>query len=46
MLVIAGVLEGFLSPSALPVWVKFVTALLLFTMLLVWLWSTPSRYSA
>jgi hypothetical protein len=25
------------------VWLKFVTAFLLFTLLLLWLWSTPSR---
>ena len=43
MLAIAGVLEGFLSPSSAPVWLKFVTAFLLFTLLLLWLWSTPSR---
>jgi uncharacterized membrane protein SpoIIM required for sporulation len=43
MLVIAGVLEGFLSPSSAPVWLKFGTALLLFTLLLLWLWSTPNR---
>jgi uncharacterized membrane protein SpoIIM required for sporulation len=46
MLAIAGVLEGFLSPSAAPVWLKFVTASLLFTLLLLWLWSVPSKRSA
>jgi uncharacterized membrane protein SpoIIM required for sporulation len=46
MLVIAGILEGFLSPSAAPVWLKFVTALLLFTLLLLWLWSTPRPLSS
>jgi uncharacterized membrane protein SpoIIM required for sporulation len=40
MLAIAGMLEGFLSPSSAPVWLKFVTAFLLFTLLLLWLWST------
>ena len=28
LLVIAGVIEGFLSPSALPAWVKFGTGIL------------------
>jgi uncharacterized membrane protein SpoIIM required for sporulation len=46
MLAIAGVLEGFLSPSSAPVWLKFVTAFLLFTLLLLWLWSTPGPRSA
>ncbi len=43
MLAVAGMLEGFLSPSSAPVWLKFVTALLLFTLLLLWLWSAPDR---
>ena len=43
MLIVAGILEGFLSPSAAPVWLKFVTAFLLFTLLVLWLWSTPSQ---
>jgi uncharacterized membrane protein SpoIIM required for sporulation len=46
MLAIAGVLEGFLSPSSAPVWLKFVTAFLLFTLLLLWLWSAPGRHVA
>jgi len=37
MLVIAGSLEGFFSPSAAPVWLKFTVGGLLFTLLLVWL---------
>jgi uncharacterized membrane protein SpoIIM required for sporulation len=37
MLLVAGTLEGFLSPSAAPVWLKFLTALLLFSLLLLWL---------
>jgi uncharacterized membrane protein SpoIIM required for sporulation len=41
MLVIAGTLEGFLSPSSAPVWLKFVTAALLFTLLVLW-WSSGS----
>jgi uncharacterized membrane protein SpoIIM required for sporulation len=44
MLVIAGLLEGFLSPSSAPVALKFATALLLFTLLLLWLGSAaPER---
>jgi hypothetical protein len=46
MLAVAGVLEGFLSPSAAPVWLKFVTAFLLFSLLLIWLCLTPSTESA
>jgi uncharacterized membrane protein SpoIIM required for sporulation len=41
VLAIAGMLEGFFSPSAAPVWLKFATALLLFTLLVLWLWSRP-----
>jgi uncharacterized membrane protein SpoIIM required for sporulation len=37
LLVIAGSLEGFFSPSAAPVWLKFTVGGLLFTLLLVWL---------
>jgi len=37
LLVIAGVLEGFFSPSHAPVWLKFTVGGLLFTLLLVWL---------
>jgi uncharacterized membrane protein SpoIIM required for sporulation len=37
LLVIAGTLEGFFSPSAAPVWLKFTVGGLLFTLLLVWL---------
>jgi uncharacterized membrane protein SpoIIM required for sporulation len=43
MLIVAGILEGFLSPSAAPVWLKFVTALLLFTLLVLWLCSTSGN---
>ena len=46
MLAIAGMLEGFLSPSAAPVWLKFVVALLLFTLLVLWLWSSPGTVSS
>lgn len=37
LLVIAGVLEGFFSPSNAPVWLKFTTGGLLFTLLITWL---------
>jgi uncharacterized membrane protein SpoIIM required for sporulation len=37
LLVIAGTLEGFFSPSRAPVWLKFTVGGLLFTLLLVWL---------
>jgi uncharacterized membrane protein SpoIIM required for sporulation len=46
LLVIAGSLEGFLSPSGAPVAVKFLTGAVLFLGLLVWLTSQgdlPSR---
>jgi len=37
MLVIAGCLEGFFSPSQAPVWLKFTVGGLLFTLLNLWL---------
>jgi hypothetical protein len=37
MLVIAGLIEGFLSPTNLPVWLKFLLAASLFTLLVVYL---------
>ncbi len=37
LLVIAGCLEGFFSPSAAPVWLKFTVGGCLFTLLLAWL---------
>ncbi|MGA8670541.1 MAG: stage II sporulation protein M [Terracidiphilus sp.] len=37
MLLIAGTLEGFFSPSHAPVWLKFTVGGLLFTLLLLWL---------
>ena len=37
MLVVAGCLEGFFSPSHAPVWLKFTVGALLFTLLLTWL---------
>jgi uncharacterized membrane protein SpoIIM required for sporulation len=37
LLVIAGILEGFFSPSHAPVWLKFTVGALLFTLLNLWL---------
>ena len=37
LLVIAGCLEGFFSPSAAPVWLKFTVGGVLFTLLNLWL---------
>jgi uncharacterized membrane protein SpoIIM required for sporulation len=37
MLIVAGSLEGFFSPSHAPVWLKFTVGALLFTLLLTWL---------
>jgi hypothetical protein len=37
LLVIAGLLEGFFSPSHAPVWFKFTVGGLLFAMLNLWL---------
>jgi uncharacterized membrane protein SpoIIM required for sporulation len=37
MLVIAGTLEGFFSPSHAPIWLKFTVGGLLFTLLVLWL---------
>ena len=37
MLVVAGCLEGFFSPSYAPVWLKFTVGGMLFTLLLLWL---------
>ena len=37
LLVIAGTLEGFFSPSSAPVWLKFTVGGILFTLLLLWL---------
>jgi uncharacterized membrane protein SpoIIM required for sporulation len=43
MLVVAGVLEGFFSPSAAPVALKFLVSGALFTMLALWLFSGMGR---
>ncbi|MGB7547770.1 MAG: stage II sporulation protein M [Terracidiphilus sp.] len=48
LLVIAGILEGFFSPSNAPVWLKFTVGGLLFTLLLMWLFRPvqPAAYTA
>src|SRR6201998_1239211 len=45
MLVVAGCLEGFFSPSHAPVWLKFTVGGLLFTLLLTWLFR-PGKAAA
>jgi uncharacterized membrane protein SpoIIM required for sporulation len=37
MLVVAGCLEGFFSPSHVPIWLKFTVGAMLFTLLNLWL---------
>jgi uncharacterized membrane protein SpoIIM required for sporulation len=37
LLVIAGILEGFFSPTSAPVWLKFTVGAMLFTLLNLWL---------
>ncbi|MEZ5305929.1 MAG: stage II sporulation protein M [Pyrinomonadaceae bacterium] len=37
VLVVAGIIEGFLSPSSLPPWIKFTTGFVTFTALIVYL---------
>lgn len=47
LLVIAGILEGFFSPSTtIPVPLKFVTGAVLFCALLAWLFSSPQEQGA
>jgi hypothetical protein len=41
MLVMAGAIEGFFSPSGAPAGLKFAVGAALFTLLLVWLFSSP-----
>jgi uncharacterized membrane protein SpoIIM required for sporulation len=43
LLVIAGLLEGFFSPSQAPVWFKFTVGGLLFAMLNVWLFRPVTK---
>jgi uncharacterized membrane protein SpoIIM required for sporulation len=42
MLVIAGTIEGFFSPSATPAGLKFAVGAMLFTLLLLWLFSSQN----
>jgi uncharacterized membrane protein SpoIIM required for sporulation len=47
LLVIAGTLEGFFSPSNAPVWLKFTVGGILFTLLLLWLFRPlPQKQAA
>ncbi|MGO9642915.1 MAG: stage II sporulation protein M [Candidatus Acidiferrales bacterium] len=44
MLIVAGVIEGFVSPSDLPVWMKFSLAAVLFALLVTYLsWSPKTE---
>jgi uncharacterized membrane protein SpoIIM required for sporulation len=45
LLVIAGILEGFFSPSQAPVWLKFTVGGLLFTLLNLWLFRSTKAKS-
>ena len=46
LLVVAGCLEGFFSPSQAPVWLKFTVGGLLFTLLLLWLFRPVKTIAA
>jgi len=46
LLVIAGCLEGFFSPSHAPVWLKFTVGGVLFTLLNLWLFRPTRQESA
>jgi uncharacterized membrane protein SpoIIM required for sporulation len=46
LLVIAGTLEGFFSPSQAPVWLKFTVGGMLFTLLMLWLFRPAKANSA
>ena len=43
MLVVAGLLEGFFSPSGSPVWLKFLVSGVLFSGLVLWLGSSEAQ---
>ena len=43
MLVIAGTIEGFFSPSSAPAALKFAVGATLFTLLLLWVFSSPEE---
>jgi uncharacterized membrane protein SpoIIM required for sporulation len=46
LLVIAGCLEGFFSPSQAPVWLKFTVGAMLFTLLNLWLFRPTKQQPA
>lgn len=46
LLVIAGTLEGFFSPSGAPMWIKFTVGGVLFSLLLLWLAREEPRVMA
>lgn len=46
LLVIAGCLEGFFSPSQAPIWLKFTVGGLLFTLLNLWLFRPVKEQTA
>ena len=46
LLVVAGCLEGFFSPSQAPVWLKFTVGSLLFTLLNLWLFRPTKQQPA
>jgi uncharacterized membrane protein SpoIIM required for sporulation len=43
MLIVAGTIEGFFSPSGAPVALKFAVGAVMFTLLLVWLFSSSEK---
>jgi uncharacterized membrane protein SpoIIM required for sporulation len=43
MLIVAGTIEGFFSPSGAPVALKFAVGAVMFTLLLVWLFSSSQE---
>jgi uncharacterized membrane protein SpoIIM required for sporulation len=46
MLVVAGCLEGFFSPSHAPIWLKFTVGAMLFTLLNLWLFRPAKEPAA
>jgi len=46
LLVVAGTLEGFFSPSNVPVWLKFTVGGSLFVLLISWLFRPPANQNA
>ncbi len=45
MLIVAGTIEGFFSPSGAPVYLKFLTAIAGFTLLIAYLWGAAREKS-